>query len=301
MKKPAAFLLFLAALAAAACIPIPAPGPGLDPDAGVPVGPGGRGSVARVSAELAERADALSRSSFEHFKGWNGRISDAEQAILFKSEEFSAAARLFARLAGVSSDFYRLDTLQTNLYNAYLYLAASFRQLASAVGAGRIELLGLDDCRRLVDRLDREFRSWPEGESLAALEGKYAKARDATVYLIVRESAGRTTRRPFKSLESLFRYNYDQKRGKNPWDFFVQVSEEALARMPRGRMIDLNFEGRMVMEQNPRKGSPVYFIEGGLKRGLSRVELVSRYGGWGKVYEVPRDILDGYADGEPVR
>jgi hypothetical protein len=34
---------------------------------------------------------------------------------------------------------------------------------------------------------------------------------------------------------------------------------------------------------------------------MKRLELVSRYGGWGKVYEVPRDVLDGYADGEPIR
>jgi hypothetical protein len=301
MKRSAVCGLFLAVLAAAACVPVPAPGPGLEPAAGVPVGPGGRGSMARLSGELADRADALSRASYDHFKGWNGRISDEEQAVLFKSEEFSAAARLFGRLADESSDFFRPDTLQTNLYNAYLYLAAAFRQLDSDFGAGRIALLGLDDCRRLVDRLDREFRSWPEEASQAALEGKYVKARDATVYLIVRESAGLYTRRPFKSLESLFRYNYDQKRGKNPWDFFVQLSEESLGKMRRGRMIDLNFDGRMVMEQNARKGSPVYLIEGGAKRGLSRVELVSRYGGWGKVYEIPRDILGGYADGEPIR
>jgi hypothetical protein len=300
--RPSALSFLLASfLLAAACIPVPAPGPDLGPEPGVPSGPGGRGSVARLGAELADRADALSRSAYEHFKGWNGRISDEEQAVLFKSEEFSAAARLFARLADESSDFFRPDALQTNLYNAFLYLAAAFRQLSAGLGAGRIELLGLDDCRRLVDRLDREFRSWPAEESLAALEDKYVKARDATVYLIVRESAGRYTKRPFKNLESLFRYNYDQKRGKNPWDHFVEVSEATLGKMVRGRLIDLNFEGRMLMEQNARKGSPVYLIERGTKRGLSRVELVSRYGGWGKVYEVPRDILDGYADGEPLR
>jgi hypothetical protein len=71
--------------------------------------------------------------------------------------------------------------------------------------------------------------------------------------------------------------------------------------MRRGRLIDLTFEGQMVMEQNARKGSPVYRIEKGIKRGLARVELVSRYGGWGQVYEVPRDILAAYPDGEPIR
>ena len=305
MRKSILFSLFAAALLTAACIPVPVPGPdngpGVGPDVGVPSGPGGRGSTARLSAELADRAEALSRSSYEHFKGWNGRISDDEQAVLFKSEEFSAAARLFARLADESSDFFRPDTLHTNLYNAFLYLAAAFRQLSSQLGTGRVELPGLDDCRRLVDRLDREFRSWPEDESLAALDGKYVKARDATVFLIASESAGRFVRRPFKNLESLFRYNYDQKRGKNPWDHFVEVSEATLGKMSRGRMIDLNFDGCLVMEQNARKGSPVYLVEGGTKRGLSRVELVSRYGGWGKVYEIPRDILNGYADGEPIR
>ncbi len=301
MKKTAVCGLFIAALAAAACLPVPAPGPGPDSNAGAPLGPGGRGSVARLSGELADRADALSRSSFEHFKGWNGRISDEDQVLLFKPEEFSASARLFARLADERSDFYRPETLRTNLFNAFLYLAASFRQLAADLGAGRFEPLGLDDCRRLIDRLAREFRTWPEGESSAALEGLYVKARDATVYLIVRESGGLFVRRPFKSLESLYRYNYDQKRGRNPRDYFVEVPDETLAKMRRGRTIDLNFDGLMVMEQNARKGSPVYLIEGGTKRSLLRLDLVSRYGGWGRVYEVPRDILDGYADGEPVR
>jgi hypothetical protein len=303
MKRSAAWGLFVAAaaLSAAACLPLPAPGPEIGPDAGTAGVPGGRGSAARLSGELADRAEALSRASYEHFKGWNGRISDEEQVLLFKSEEFSAAARLFARLADENADFYRPETLRTNLYNAYLYVAALFRQWAAVLGAGRSETPGLDDCRRLVDRLDREFRSWPEEGSLAALDGKYVKGRDATVYFIERESAGRYVRRPFKSLESLFRFNYDQKRGKNPWDHFAEISEQTLAKMRRGRMIDLNFEGRMVTEPNARKGSPVFLIEGGTKRGLARLELVSRYGGWGKVYEVPRDILDGYADGEPIR
>lgn len=298
---PCRILLAAAVLLAAACLPPPAPEPGPGPGNDTPLGPGGRSAVARWSADLAARAEALSQSSYDHFKGWNGRISDEEQAILFKSEEFAAAARLFARLAEESSDFYRAETLRTNLYNAFLYLAASFRQLDGAMGLLRLEPLGLTECRRPLDRLDREFATWPERDSLAALEGKYVKARDATVYLIERESIGRYIRRPFKSLESLFKYNYDQKRGKNPWDHFVEITEHTLGQMRRGRLIDLNFEGQMVMEQNARKGSPVYRIEKGTKRGLSRVELVSRYGGWGQVYEVPRDILAAYPDGEPLR
>ncbi|MGD0784136.1 MAG: hypothetical protein ABSA30_14905, partial [Candidatus Aminicenantales bacterium] len=138
MKKTAACGLFIAALAAAACLPIPAPGPAPGPDAGAPVGPGGRGSVARLSGELAGRADVLSRSSFEHFKGWNGRITDEEQVLLFKSEEFSASARFFARLAEETSDFYRPEILRASLFSAFLYLAASFRQLDADLGAGRI-------------------------------------------------------------------------------------------------------------------------------------------------------------------
>jgi hypothetical protein len=301
MRKFLLAALAVLALSASACLPIPSPVPGPGPEPGPAPGPAGRATVARVSADLAGRAEILARSCFDRLKGRGGRIAEAEQAALYRTEEFAAAARLFARLAGESEDFFGPESLQTNLYGAFLYLAASFRQLDADPAVRRLDLLGLEDGRRLVDRLEREFRSWPEEAGQAALEGKYVKARDATVYLVVRESAGRAVRRPFKNLESLFRYNYDQKRGQNPWDHFVEISEETLRKMPRGRMIELSFDGRMVMERDARPGSPVYLVEGGLKRPLSRVELVSRFGGWGKVFELPRDILDGYADGEPIR
>jgi hypothetical protein len=288
----------------AACLPRPAPdsgGPGLNPVDEGSSGPGGRAAAARMSADLAARAETLSQSSYDHFRGRDGRITDEEQSILFKSEEFAAASRLFARLAGESSDFFRPDTVRTNLYNALLYLAASFRQLDGAMDLRRLQPSGLIECRRLLSRLEREFAAWPEGESLPALEGKYVKARDATVYLVEREGAGRYIRRPFKNLESLFKYNFDRRRGRNPWDHFVEIREETLAKMSRGRMIDQTFDGQMVMEPNAAKGSTIYLIERGTKRGLTRVDLVSRYGGWGKVYEIPRDIIAAYPDGEPIR
>lgn len=289
------------ALIAAACAPIPAPEPGLDVEAGLPSGAGGRPVVARLSGDLAGQAEALSRAGADLLKGRNGRISDEERILLFKSEEFAAAARLFARLAEENSDFFGADGLRTNVYDSFLYLSASFRQLDQTMERGRRQPEELSRCRRLIGRLEREFAAWPEGDGPAALEDKYVKAHDATVYLIEREGAGGFVRRPFKSLESLFRFNYDRKRGKNPWDYFVEVKAETLNRMRRGRMIDLTFEGQMVMEQNARKGASVYLIRQGRKCGLSRIELVSRYGGWGKVFEVPRDILDAYPDGEPLR
>ena len=262
---------------------------------------GQRNAVADIAAELVRQAETLAGQSFEHFRGRNGTISDKEQAVLFKSEAFAASCRLFLRLSGSSSDYFPAENLRTNVYNAFLYLAASFGELEAEMKRGGVAPYGLGDCRRLLNRMEQEFRRWPDADNLAYLDGKYVKARDATVYLIERKALGRYERRPFKSLESLFRYNYDARRGKDPWAFLVEVSEETLEKMRTGAMIELTFEGRMIIEQGTRANRPVYLIENGRRRGLTRPQLVDKFGGWGRVFEVPREVVAAYPEGEPIQ
>jgi len=259
-----------------------------------------RSVIYDLGMELERLSTSLAQESFDHFKGWNGTISDQEQAILFKSEAFAASCRLFLRLTEARSGYYRDDFLRTNIYNAFTYLAGSFSDAEEEMRKGGVMPYSLSDCRKILSRMEREFSQWPAADNLAYLDQRYVKARDATVYLIERSGIGNYVRLPFKNLESLWRYNYDRNRGKDPWKYLVEVSYNTLDKMRKGRMIDLTFEGRMVIEQGARRDRPVYLIEGGKKRGLTRADLVNRYGGWSKVYEVPREVIDSYPDGDPI-
>ncbi len=259
-----------------------------------------RGVISDLGIELERLATSLAQESFDHFKDWNGTISDQEQAILFKSEAFAASCRLFLRLTEARSVYYRDDFLRTNIYNAFTYLAGSFSDAEEEMRKGGMMPYALSDCRKILNRMEREFSQWPAADNLAYLDQRYVKARDATVYLIERSGIGNYVRLPFKNLESLWRYHYDRNRGKDPWTYLVEVPDATLDKMRKGRMIDLAFEGRMVIEQSARRDRPVYLIEGGKKRGLTRADLVNRYGGWSKVYEVPREVIDSYPDGDPI-
>jgi hypothetical protein len=70
--------------------------------------------------------------------------------------------------------------------------------------------------------------------------------------------------------------------------------------MEPGDMIDLDFEGRLIIEQGARPNRPVYLIEGGKKRGITSPQVLQRFGGWGRVYEVPLEVIGSYPDGAPV-
>lgn len=258
------------------------------------------GRIYDLAVTLAEQAAGIARESFDHFKGWNGAISDQEQAILFKSESFLASCRLFLKFAEGQSDFYRNDYLRTSLYNAFTYLTSAFSELEQEMRRGNVMPSALTECRQILGRMEREFSGWPSADNLAYLDGKYVKAADASVYLIQRQGIGQFTRRAFKNLESLFRYNYNENRGKDPWKYLVEVSEETLRKMRNGAMISLTFEGQMIIEQGTRPNRPVYKIENGRKRGLTRPEIVNRLGGWGRVFEVPREVIESYEEGEPI-
>jgi hypothetical protein len=259
-----------------------------------------RAALYDLAANLVQLAASLAQDSFEHFKGWNGTISDQEQAILFKSEGFAASCRLFLKLAEARSGYFREDLVRTNIYNAFTYLAGSFNELEEEMRRGGVMPYALADCRKILSRMEREFSQWPAADNLAYLDQKYVKARNAAVYLIERRAIGNYVRLPFKNLESLWRYNYDRNRGKDPWAYLVQVSYDTLEKMKVGQMIDVTFEGRMIIEQSSRPNRPVYLIERGKKRGLTNAQLVDRYGGWSKVYEVPREVVDSYPEGDPI-
>ncbi len=261
-----------------------------------------RENIYRLGLDLEKAAVYLAESSFEYFKGWDGTISEQEQAILFKSEAFAASCRLFLRLSGQNSDYYVRRHQRTNIYSAYLYLLGAFKELDKEMKKGGIQPYALRDADRILEQMDYEFSRWPAADNLAYLHHKYVKGRDSAVYMIERRGAGEYVLHRFKNLESIFRYNYDLKRGKNPWDFLVDVEESTLDKMEEGRMIDLTFEGYLVIEQSNRQGRGVYLIENGKKRGVTSANLITqRFGGWDNVYEVPAEVIRLYPDGEPIK
>ena len=261
-----------------------------------------RAEIYRIGLDLEKAATYLAESSFEHFRGWDGRISDEEQAVLFKTEAFAASCRLFLRLTEQRSDYYARDHRRTNLYSAYMYLLEFFDDLQKEMRNVGIQPYALRDARNMLERLDFEFSRWPAADNLAYLHQKYVKARDTTVYMIERRGPGRYVLHRFKNLESIFRYNYDLKRGKNPWDHLVEVPQSTLDKMEEGPMIDLSFEGYLIIEQSNRPNRGVYLIENGKKRGVTSANLITqRFGGWDNVFEVPAEVIRKYPDGEPIR
>jgi hypothetical protein len=259
-----------------------------------------RQSIYTLGLDLEREAESLARTSFDHFRGRDNAISDDEQAVLFKSEAFLASCRLFLKLTEERSDYFQSGHLRTNLYNAFLNLSRSFQEVQESMRRGPGISWGASDCRRLLAAMDAEFSRWPSAENLAYLHQRYVKAGRDTVYLIERNGPVNFVRRAFRDLESLYRYNYDMKRGKDPWAYLVQVSPATLSKMSEGEMIDLTFEGRLVMEQGNRPNRSVYRIENGRKRGLTSPQVLQRFGGWARVFEVPAEVIAKYPDGEPI-
>ena len=261
-----------------------------------------RNDIYKLGLDLEEAATYLAESSFEHFKGWDDTISEQEQSVLFKSEAFAASCKLFLKLSEQSSNYYVRRHQRTNLYSAYLYLLGSFKELDGEMRRGGIQPYALRDANRILERMDYEFSRWPAADNLAYLHRKYVKGRNSVVYMIERRGAGEYVLHRFVDLESIFKYNYDLKRGKNPWDHLVEVEESTLDKMEEGRMIGLTFEGFLVIEQSNRPGRAVYLIENGKKRGVTSANLITqRFGGWDNVYEVPAEVIRKYPDGEPIK
>lgn len=261
---------------------------------------GNRGDILRLAQDIERRAADLAEFHFEHFKGRSDEISDQEQAVLFESESFAAACRLFVRLTEERTG-YSGGAVRTNLYHAYARLARAFGAFEGEMKRSGVMPYGLSDIRRLLDRLESEFARWPSADNPAFLSGKYVKARDASVWLIERTGRGAYVRRAFRNLESLYRYNYDRNRGRDPWQHLVKVPEETLDGMAEGDPIVLTFEGRLIIEQSRRSNRAVYLIENGKKRGLISPRVLERFGGWGKVLEVPVEVVAAYPEGEPIQ
>lgn len=277
MKKIAFFYALILVLFVAAASPLAA---------------GSREDIRELGDKLTQQAAYLAQSNFDHFKGWKSEITDQEQAVLFKSEAFAASCRLFLRLC---EETVGSDSLRTNLFNAYTFLARSFRELEKDFRS-----YALDDCRETLKDLERAFQRWPAADNLAYLHLKFVQASDQTIYLIERRQPGEYLRRPFVSLESLFRYNYLQKRSEDPWKYRIQVDESILEKMPNGEPITLTFNGCLIMNTIESPNRPVFFIENNKKRPLSSPSALDRFGGWKAVFKVPAQVIESYPLGEPV-
>lgn len=260
-----------------------------------------RGNIYKLGVDLERTANQLAQSNYEHFKGWNAEFTDLEQSALFKSEAFLASCRLFLRLAEERFEYLKSGYVRTNLYHAFVYLNRSFKDLEEKMRSAGVLPYSLSQCGRILDQMDYEFSKWPSVDNLSYLHDKYVKARDATVYKIERQGPGVYILRAFKNLESLYRYNYIQNRGNNPWDYLVEVPRETLEKMEEGTILDLSFEGELVIELSTRPNRPVYLIEQGKKRGVPSPSVLQRLGGWDRVYEVPPEVIDSYPNGEPIK
>jgi hypothetical protein len=263
-----------------------------------------------LAANLAERAAEIAESMEDQIDNQVGSWSDNQIEALFASENFAAASQAFHRLAE-RTEYGSRYSVRLGLDRAYQHLLRAYDDLESISRSG-VRMSVLSDCASILRRIERELGGgWNRtsgGEDQVEWnqleendwDGNYVKGRDATVYLIEQQGSGNFVRRPFKNLESLFKYNYDQDRGNNPWDHVAEVPVETLDRMRTGDLIERSFEGMMVIEPGTLPNRSVYLIQGGKKRGLTKAELVLRYGGWKKVYEIPKEIINAYPDGEPI-
>ena len=260
-----------------------------------------RAQLSNLAQGLEQQATRLAQSNYEHFKGWNQTISDQEQAVLFESEAFASSCRLFLKLTSEQSGYFRSGYLRTSLFNAFIFLTNAFDELNKEMQKAGVIPYEMRDIKRTLERMDYEFSYWPAPDNLAYLHQKYVKARDASVYMIERKGPGKYILHAFKNLESIFRFNYDLNRGKDPWKYLDEVPYDTLNKMEEGPMIDRSFEGLLVIENSTRPNRSVYLIERGKKRGITSPRVLERYGGWSKVFEIPAEIIAAYQEGEPIR
>jgi len=257
--------------------------------------------IYRLGVELDKLANYIAQSSYEHFKEWDEEITNEEQAVLFKSGEFASSCSLFLKLLSESSEYYRRGFIRTNLYNAFLYITRSFKDLEYEMMKLKIATYSMDECKEVLKRMDYEFSRWPSTGNISYLSDRYVKSSENTVYLIEKQGTGNYIKRPFANLESLYRYNYINKKKKNPWKYLKDVSEELLESIPEGTKISLNFEKCLVMEQSSKQNKPVYLVQKGKKHPIPSPEILKRFGGWDNVYELPSEIIERYPLGKPIK
>jgi len=260
-----------------------------------------RTQISNLAQGLEQQATQLAQSNYEHFKGWNQTISDQEQVVLFKSEAFASSCRLFLKLTSEQSGYFRSGYLRTSLYNAFIFLTDAFDELDKEMRKAGVMPYEMRDIRRTLERMDYEFSHWPAPDNLAYLHQRYVKAKDASVCMIEKKGPGKYILHAFKNLESIFRFNYDLNRGKDPWKYLIEVPYDTLRKMEEGPLIDRSFEGLLVIEKGTRANRSVYLIERGKKRGITSPRVLERYGGWEKVFEIPAEIIASYQEGEPIK
>ena len=302
-----AIVFMTAALSASCLASIPYGEYGAEPSQGWNASSRLKDLARDLADRAAEIADRIDSQIDDRYGSW----ADNQMDALFAADHFAAAGRTFYRLAG-RLEYGSRASVRPGLQRAYRYLLGTFRDLESAARGGT-RVPSLYDCSSLLRRIEQEIggdwgRPSPDMDQVdrdrlkeKSWEGKYAKGRGAAVYLIERSGPGDLIRRPFKDLESLFKYNFDQNRGNNPWGHVADIPQETLDRMRTGETISRSFEGLMVIEPGSLPNRSVYLIQGGKKRGLSKPDLVTRYGGWKKVYEIPKEIIRGYPDGDPIQ
>ncbi len=258
--------------------------------------------ILNLTNTLEFKASELADKSYSHFKGWNRVIDEKEQKILFSSSNFLSSVRLFKRFLIESDNYYRGSSTRTNLYNAFLYVANYFEKLKNDFREIGLSPYELYDIERIIRDIDREFSKWHSNDNLAYLKDYYVKGYSDAVYLIERVGMGRYVKRKFIDLESLYAYTYLVRRSKkSPWKFVKKLTIKELSQIPEGEPIRLTFEGHLVIQMGKGAGRPVYLIENGKKRIISSSSVLRRYGGWKAVYEVPKEVIDKYPEGEPVR
>ncbi len=255
----------------------------------------------KLTSELEAKAIIIAQRSYEHFKGWDGVISEREQKVLFSSSNFIAAVNLFKKLLTESESFYSSSYLSTNLYNAFRYVADYFDQLKEDMYALRISPYELREAEYILNDMEGEFSRWGSATNLSYLSGHYVKGRGDTVYYIQREGIGKYVKRPFADLESLYAFTFFKMKKKNPWKLLKKISLKTLSTVPDGKPIKETFEGRLVMEDLKISGIPVYLIKNGKKCPLSSPAVLKRYGGWKSVYKVPSEIIRKYPEGEAIK
>ncbi len=258
--------------------------------------------ILNLTSELEYKAQALAETSYSHFRGWNGVIDEREQKVLFSSESFLASVRLFRRFINESSTYFHSEYTRTNLFSAFSYMANYFYQLKRDMESIGLRPYEVYDIERILRDIEREFSSWSSPDNLSYLNGYYVKGYGSTVYVILKLSPGRYEKRPFKNLESLFAYTYFYKRKKeNPWKFLKKISLDLLSQIPEGPPISMTFEGHLVIQMGKGPGRPVYLIKNGKKRPLANPSVLRRFGGWGNVYEVPKEVIDKYPTGKAIK
>ena len=255
----------------------------------------------KLTDELEAKAIIVAQRSYEHFKDWDGVISDSEQRVLFNSSNFIASIKLFRKLLTESESYYSNRYINTNLYNAFRYIADYFDKLKESMYSLRISPYELRDIEYILNDMEGEFSRWGSSTNLSYLSSHYVKGRGDTVYFIQREGIGKYVKRPFKNLESLYAFTFFKMKKKDPWKLLKKISLKVLSTIPDGKPIDETFEGRLVFEKSKRSNRPVYLIKGGKKCPLASPSVLNRYGGWKAVYEIPREIIDSYPLGETIR